>query len=75
MGKKYDILQAFYSFNILALRISFPLRSENGLSLVGHQKMDETKAAYITGFHALRSLFEIVKPEASTQHLLEPLTI
>ena len=58
VGKKYDILQAFYSFfNILALRISFPVRSENGLSLVGHQKMDETKAAYITGFHALRTTF------------------
>ena len=58
VGKKYDIPQAFYSFfNILTLRISFPVRSENGLSLVGHQKMDETKAAYITGFHALRITF------------------
>ena len=59
MGRRYDILQAFYSFffNILALGIYLPVRSENGLSLVGHQKMDETKAAYITGFHALRIAF------------------
>ena len=53
VGKIYDILEAFYSFfKNSPLRISFTVRSENRLSLVEHQKVDETKAADGTGVRA-----------------------